>query len=202
MKLTAEAAKQLVKMYNEGVPNAEISKHLGISASSIQRYVHAHRDICPKKPFVKKSKINHKKLMELMNQGVTNKEIAKILNTSKSNLYKYMNSRRVPRVRKIFLKIDHSCFVILWNSGVKVETIAKIFYVSTVTVRNYAKEHANECPIREYKINREMFVKLWNEGVPCSAIAKHLGISINSVISYAGRHRKECPSRRRYTSSH
>ena len=108
-----------------------------------------------------KKKENKEKTIELYNEGIDIKEIAKRLNTSHVTINKYIRELKEEgkiqkRKRKSINKGENKKKTLeLYNEGIDIEEIAKRLNVSDATIYNYMRELKEE----RYKNEKEKVLR-------------------------------------------
>ena len=132
------------------------------------------------------------KRQELYNSGIGIEEIAKILNVSVGTTIKYIEQLRQKgrvqsrkSINSIAKKENKERIVMLYNSKMKIKTMAESLGVSVGTVNRYIKELREEGKIqtaseREKEL-KERVLELYNQGLEIKEIAKSLKVPVGSI---------------------
>lgn len=86
--ITEDIGSQIIKLYEEGLMDSEISQKLGIKRQTVQFYRKTN-NLPTKFTYDKISKIDKDKFKELFNKGLGDKEIAETLGMSVDGIYAY-----------------------------------------------------------------------------------------------------------------
>ena len=141
-----------------------------------------------------KKEENKGKILELYNQGIETKEIAKRLNMAVATIYRYIKDLK--EEGKIEKKDIKNRIEELYNSGIKIKEMAKALDVSIGTINRYAKELREEGKVQiriqgrtserslKKEESKEKTLELYNQGIKIEEIAKKLNVSDSTVYIY------------------
>ena len=153
-----ENKEKTLELYNQGIHIEEIAKRLNMSHVTINKYIRElekEGKVQKRKERNIKKKENKEKTIELYNEGIDIKEIAKRLNTSHVTINKYIRELKEEgkiqkRKRKSINKGENKKKTLeLYNEGIDIEEIAKRLNVSDATIYNYMRELKEERKIQK-----------------------------------------------------
>ena len=196
IKKKEERKEKTLELYNQGIEVKEIAKRLNVTVETINTYIKELEEegrVEKRKTLRKTSKKeeNKEKILELYNQGLEIKEIAKRLNISDTTIYKYIKELKEEgriQKRKTLAKkdINKEETLELYNSKMKVKEIAKKLNVSVVTIRTYIKELKEEGKVQNNgkEERKEEALELYNQGLEIKEIAKRLNVTAVTINTY------------------
>ena len=196
IKKKEERKEKTLELYNQGIEVKEIAKRLNVTVETINTYIKELEEegrVEKRKTLRKTSKKeeNKEKILELYNQGLEIKEIAKRLNISDTTIYKYIKELKEEgriQKRKTLAKkdINKEETLGLYNSKMKVKEIAKKLNVSVVTIRTYIKELKEEGKVQNNgkEERKEEALELYNQGLEIKEIAKRLNVTSVTINTY------------------
>ena len=196
IKKKEERKEKTLELYNQGIEVKEIAKRLNVTVETINTYIKEIEEegrVEKRKTLRKTSKKeeNKEKILELYNQGLEIKEIAKRLNISDTTIYKYIKELKEEgriQKRKTLAKkdINKEETLELYNSKMKVKEIAKKLNVSVVTIRTYIKELKEEGKVQNNgkEERKEEALELYNQGLEIKEIAKRLNVTSVTINTY------------------
>ena len=196
IKKKEERKEKTLELYNQGIEVKEIAKRLNVTVETINTYIKELEEegrVEKRKTLRKTSKKeeNKEKILELYNQGLEIKEIAKRLNISDTTIYKYIKELKEEgriQKRKTLAKkdINKEETLELYNSKMKVKEIAKKLNVSVVTIRTYIKELKEEGKVQNNgkEERKEEALELYNQGLEIKEISKRLNVTAVTINTY------------------
>lgn len=96
-RMTADKKSKLIELYNQGLKKKEIAKELDLTCRNVYVWIKKlglpQRQRKRRKPLTEHEK---SKLIELYNQGLTNKKIAKELDVARRTVYVWIKKLELP----------------------------------------------------------------------------------------------------------
>ena len=200
-----EKDEQIIQLLNQGLTQPEISTKLGISMHLIQKRMKLIESIRGEKlpRNYRKVKLDENRLIDLLENGFTQRQIAKEMGVSQNKISKTIreieenqgiNLPRYNSQTKLKSQIDETDkkIIELLNQGLIQSKVARELNLSSQAVANRIKKieriqkislpnnkWTNQSFITE---NDEQIIQLLNQGLSQPQVANKFGVSINTII--------------------
>ena len=176
--------EEIVKKWEQGVTQKELSKEYGVSDVTIRKRISEYYEKEEKEKPKKKIELPIEEIVKKWEQGVTQKELSKEYGVSDVTIRKriseyYEKEEKEKPKKKIELPIEE--IVKKWEQGVTQKELSKEYGVSDVTIRKriseYYEKEEKEKPKKKIELPIEEIVKKWEQGVTQKELSKEYGVS-------------------------
>lgn len=190
--------QEIVRLYQDGKTLDEIASLLGISQSYVK---HLYYAICREDPEgakilqkgkrINKGNVDRERLKELLEEGVTIANIAKMFGVSRQAVHNWIKDIDYVRyspfdVRKVKLK-QQLRDLLKQDPYLTCQDLGEKLNISHVTVLNYIDEMGlkrQNVASAKRQANVKQALKMYAQGKKVSAIAKKLGVAPMTVSRY------------------
>ena len=199
--------EEIVKKWEQGVTQKELSKEYGVSDVTISKRISEYYEKEEKEKPKKRIELPIEEIVKKWEQGVTQKELSKEYGVSDVTISKriseyYEKEEKEKPKKRIELPIEE--IVKKWEQGVTQKELSKEYGVSDVTISKriseYYEKEEKEKPKKRIELPIEEIVKKWEQGVTQKELSKEYGVSdvtISKRISeYYEKEEKEKPKKR------
>ena len=185
--------EEIVKKWEQGVTQKELSKEYGVSEALIGRRISEYYEKEEKKKTKQRIELQIKEIVKRWEQGTTQKKLSKEYGVSRVTISKriseyYEKEKKEKPKQRIELQIEE--IVKKWEQGITQEKLSKEYGVSEYIIRKriseYYEKEEKEKPKQKIELPIEEIVKKWEQGVTQKELSKEYGVSrvtINKRIS-------------------
>ena len=185
--------EEIVKKWEQGVTQKELSKEYGVSDVTISKRISEYYEKEEKKKTKQRIELQIKEIVKRWEQGTTQKKLSKEYGVSRVTISKriseyYEKEKKEKPKQRIELQIEE--IVKKWEQGITQEKLSKEYGVSEYIIRKriseYYEKEEKEKPKQKIELPIEEIVKKWEQGVTQKELSKEYGVSrvtINKRIS-------------------
>ena len=189
-----ENKERIVMLYNSKMKIKTMAESLGVSVGTVNRYIKELREEGKIQTASEREKELKERVLELYNQGIEIKEIAKSLKVPVGSINvctRKLKKEGIIQSRGLIKNIEKEKakekILKLYNSKAGTEEIAKALNISLPTMYRYIRELREEGKIQGIKKKeerKEKTLELYNQGIEVKEIAKRLNVTVETINTY------------------
>ena len=176
--------EEIVKKWEQGVTQKELSKEYGVSDVTIRKRISEYYEKEEKEKPKQRIELQIKEIVKRWEQGTTQKKLSKEYGVSRVTISKriseyYEKEKKEKPKQRIELQIEE--IVKKWEQGITQEKLSKEYGVSEYIIRKriseYYEKEEKEKPKQKIELPIEEIVKKWEQGVTQKELSKEYGVS-------------------------
>ncbi len=180
--------EEIVKKWEQGVTQKELSKEYGVSDVTIRKRISEYYEKEEKEKPKKRIELPIEEIVKKWEQGVTQKELSKEYGVSDVTISKriseyYEKEEKKKTKQRIELQIKE--IVKKWEQGTTQEKLSKEYGVSGFTISKriseYYEKEEKEKPKQRIELPIEEIVKKWERGITQKELSKRYGVSKSTI---------------------